>query len=267
MGDTRGASIVYIPHGGGPLPLLGDEGHAELVSYLRALGAELPRPKAILVVSAHWEEDRPTITSSSLPGLLYDYYGFPDEAYRLRYPAQGDTALAGRVAEALEAAGFVPRLDAERGFDHGLFVPLSLMYPGADIPCVQLSLVRGLEPALHLRLGAALAALADEDLLALGSGFSFHNMGEFFGASGRDPRNEGFQAWLEDSCCDPGIAAERRLDKLAAWEGAPYARYCHPREEHLLPLHVCAGMAGGRAARAQSITVLGKRSLCVRWLS
>jgi aromatic ring-opening dioxygenase catalytic subunit (LigB family) len=175
--------------------------------------------------------------------------------------------LAGRAAHALEAAGFAPRLDEKRGFDHGLFVPLSLMYPDAELPCVQVSLVRGLDAALHLRMGAALAALAGEELLVLGSGFSFHNMAEFFGAKGHDPRNEGFQAWLEDVCCDSGISPERRFERLAAWESAPYARYCHPREEHLLPLHVCAGMAEGRAARAQSITVLGKRSLCIRWLS
>ncbi len=275
MATESRARILYIPHGGGPLPLLGDEGHLELVGFLRSFAASMPRPKAIIVVSAHWEASVPTVTAGTTPSLIYDYYGFPDEAYRLQYPAPGDPSLAGRIKSAFNAAGLTLAMDTDRGFDHGLFVPLALMYPEADTPCVQLSLVRGLDPALHLRIGQALATLRGEDILILGSGFSFHNMQEFFrspGASGQgDPRNDAFQIWLAETCGSSTLEPHERLERLTAWEAAPHARYCHPREEHLLPLHICAGAAsvagisGSRSARCQELTVLGKRSLVAFW--
>ncbi|MGD9939919.1 MAG: class III extradiol ring-cleavage dioxygenase [Clostridia bacterium] len=275
------ARMLYIPHGGGPLPLLGDEGHQELVGFLRSFAVSMARPKAIIVVSAHWEATVPTLTAGAAPSLIYDYYGFPDEAYHVQYPAPGDPALAGRIESALRKAGFPVVMDSDRGFDHGMFVPLALMYPEADIPCVQLSLVRGLDPALHLRIGQALADLAGEDILILGSGFSFHNMQEFFSTAGpgvpADPRNDVFQAWLAETCGSPDLGGQERLERLAAWETAPHARYCHPREEHLLPLHVIAGAAiglqtasseglpGATDAHCQELTVLGKRSLVAFW--
>lgn len=275
MAIASQARILYIPHGGGPLPLLGDEGHLELVHYLRSLAASIARPKAIIVVSAHWEASIPTVTAGTAPPLIYDYYGFPDEAYHVQYAAPGDPGLAGRIKAALNAAGLSLAMDTDRGFDHGLFVPLMLMYPEADIPCVQLSLVRGLDPALHLRIGHALAALGGEDILILGSGFSFHNMQEFFRSSGTsgqaDPRNDAFQTWLAETCGSPGLNPLERLERLAAWEAAPSARYCHPREEHLLPLHVCTGVASGAGAASggralcQDLNVLGKRSLVAFW--
>ncbi len=268
MSTTR-ARVLYIPHGGGPLPLLGDPGHAGLVEGLRDLGRELGRPAAILVVSAHWEEAEVRVTSGPAPGLLHDYYGFPEEAYRIRYPAPGDSALARRVLEALAAGGIPARAEGERGLDHGVFVPLALMYPEADVPCVQVSLVRGLDPGIHLRLGRALSALEGEDLLVLGSGFSFHNMREFFrgDAGDPDPRNEAFQAWLGDTCDSGDLPWPEAESRLEGWERAPHARYCHPREEHLLPLHVCAGFAGRRASRARTWTVLGKRASVFLWES
>ena len=261
------ARALYIPHGGGPLPLLGDPGHAELVEGLRGLGRDLGRPSAILVVSAHWEEPEVRVTGGAAPELLYDYYGFPEEAYRIRYPAPGDPALAGRILETLSAAGIPARPEEARGFDHGVFVPLALMYPGADIPCVQVSLIRGLNPRAHLDLGRALSALEGEDLLILGSGFSFHNMREFFSAAPGSPdtRNEAFQAWLTETCSSADLSAGERDRRLADWEHAPHARYCHPREEHLLPLHVCAGFGGRPAARSWSWTVLGKRASAFLW--
>ena len=239
------ARILYLPHGGGPLPLLGDKGHEKLVEFLRGVGSSMARPKAIIVVSAHWEASVPTVTSGARPALLYDYYGFPEEAYHLRYPAPGDPALAGRIKSVFNAADLPLVMDTDRGFDHGLYVPLSLMYPEADIPCVQLSLVRGLDPALHLRMGQALAALSGEDILVLGSGFSFHNMQEFFSPAVdvEDKRNDAFQAWLTQTCGGSDLKPTERLKRLASWETAPYARYCHPREEHLLPLHICAAAA------------------------
>lgn len=261
------ARALYIPHGGGPLPLLGDPGHAELAQRLRELGRDLGRPAAILVISAHWEESEVRVTSRPAPGLLYDYYGFPEEAYRIRYPVPGDPALAGRVLKALAAGGIPARPEEERGLDHGVFVPLALMYPEADIPCVQVSLIRGLDPGAHLELGRALAALGGEDLLILGSGFSFHNIREFFSSAAgiADPRNEAFQAWLSETCGSEGLPAVERDRRLAEWERAPHARYCHPREEHLLPLHVCAGFGGRPASRSWSWTVLGKRASAFLW--
>lgn len=262
------ARALYIPHGGGPLPLLGDPGHGELVAGLKALGRELRRPAAIVVVSAHWEEAEARVTSAAEPGLLYDYYGFPEEAYRLSYPAPGDPELAARVIAGLRSAGVSCAPEAARGLDHGVFVPLALMYPEADIPCVQLSLIKGLDPQAHLALGRALAAaVGDEDTLILGSGFSFHNMREFFqaGADEPDPRNEAFQAWLRRVCAEPGLSDAEREEALQGWERAPHARYCHPREEHLLPLQVCAGFAGRAAERSWSWRVLGKEATAFLW--
>lgn len=269
MGDKRRrARALYIPHGGGPLPLLGDPQHGELVAGLKGLGERLRRPKTIIVVSAHWEGPQALVTSAAEPGLLYDYYGFPKEAYRLSYPAPGDPDLAARVIAGLCSAGVSCAPEAARGLDHGVFVPLALMYPEADIPCLQLSLLSGLDPSAHLALGRALAkAVGDEDVLILGSGFSFHNMREFFqaGADEPDSRNEAFQAWLRKVCIEPGLSEAEREAQLADWERAPHARYCHPREEHLLPLHVCAGFAGRAADRSWTWRVLGKEAMAFLW--
>ncbi|HET7838207.1 MAG TPA: class III extradiol ring-cleavage dioxygenase [Rectinemataceae bacterium] len=267
MAETEGrAQIVYFSHGGGPLPLLGDPGHFSMIEFMKALPARLRRPTAVLVVSAHWEEGEPTLLSSDRPPMLYDYYGFPDKAYEIVYPAPGSPELARRIAGLLGDSGLPARMDSDRGFDHGLFIPLAMMYPEAEIPCLQLSLVGGLSPGAHIALGRALRGLLGEDILVIGSGFSFHNMRAFDWSSSNqpDPRNDAFQAWLVDTCTGARDEAEReRL--LSAWEGAPSARYCHPREEHLLPLHVCAGMAGGPAELVFDDYILGKRAVAFLW--
>jgi aromatic ring-opening dioxygenase catalytic subunit (LigB family) len=262
-------NITYIAHGGGPMPLLGDPGHREMVSQLEALADNLPRPSAIVVISAHWEERQPAITAGAQPPLIYDYYGFPEESYTLTYPCPGHPSLARKLADALNHAGIDCHLDDQRGFDHGLFVPLKLMYPDADIPCIQLSLVDSLDPELHLALGEALQGLRGEDILVIGSGFSFHNMQAFFGRGNADAdsKNEAFQTWLEDTCTDTGISESERRQRLLKWDQAPYARFCHPREEHLLPLHVCYGMAGRACDESRSLTVLGKDARMFTWRS
>ncbi len=263
---TPDAPVLYFPHGGGPLPLLGDPGHKNMVHFLTEIRRTFPEPSAILVISAHWEEVVPTITSGDFPPLIYDYAGFPEESYAIQYPAPGSPPLAQEALRLLTRAGIEARLDGTRGFDHGLFVPLAIMYPAANIPCVQLSLVAGLDPALHLRIGRALADLQRRDLLILGSGFSFHNMRAFFSPQGAsDPRNEAFQDWLRDACTNDALTREERESRLTEWESAPNARYCHPREEHLLPLHVCCGLAGTPAGTAFDGEVLGKRALALRW--
>lgn len=259
--------VVFLPHGGGPLPLLGDGGHAQLIRFLDDIGTTLGRPSAILVISAHREANVPTLTAGLQPGLIYDYAGFPKESYTIAYPAPGAPGLAADVHQRLLDAGIDAQLDTERGFDHGVFVPLKLMYPAADIPCVQLSLVRGLDPVLHIRIGKALAGLRQQDVLVIGSGFSFHNLCAFFASrpGTPDPDNEAFQEWLVETSTAPGLPEDERAQRLIGWEHAPHARYCHPREEHLLPLHVCYGVAGGPARVAFDGEVMGKRAVGLLW--
>ncbi len=259
--------IFFAAHGGGPLPLLGDPGHREMVTLLEQIAADIKRPSSILIISAHWEEDRPVVTANATPELIYDYYGFPPESYRIQYPCVGSTGLANKVHTALRDAGLDASLDAERGLDHGVFVPLKLMYPAADIPCVQLSLLANLDPEQHLAMGRALAAVDEEGLLVIGSGFSFHNLQAMRQPDTPETRadNEAFQSWLVDACSDPLLTVAEREALLVDWESAPHARFCHPREEHLLPLHVCAGMAGRASDTHWRLKVLGKESTMFYW--
>ena len=265
-GPENKAQIVYFSHGGGPLPILGDPGHKAMVDFMTRLPARLKKPDVILVISAHWEEGAATLLGAQNPVMFYDYYGFPDEAYDITYPAPGSPERANRIVELLKENNIPARLDPRRGFDHGLFIPLKLMYPRADIPCLQLSLLRGLNPGAHIALGKALRELRSEDILVIGSGFSFHNMRAFSwqGIGDADPANEAFQDWLIEVCTSPLPESERE-QRLIEWEKAPSARYCHPREEHLLPLHVCAGMADKPAELIFNDQILGKRSVAFLW--
>jgi len=264
---VRQRRILYLSHGGGPLPLLGDEAHTEMVSCLKSLAGSIGTPQAIVVVSAHWEADEVTITSGATPPLIYDYYGFPKESYEIRYPCPGAPELAKKIAGATSAAGIPTRLDPERGFDHGVFVPLKIMYPQADIPCAQVSLLSSLDAAEHLRLGAALREIEGDSLLVVGSGFSFHNMHAFFSPASPDSRamNESFESWLLDTLSDARIDERERARRLASWELAPNARYCHPREEHLLPLHVCYGLAGTACPQPLELTIFHKKASMYLW--
>ena len=261
------ATVLYIPHGGGPLPLLGDPGHAEMNRFLRRYVQSIEKPDAIVLISAHWEEPRVTITAGARPPLIFDYYGFPPETYEYRYPAPGDPALATRLHELFADAGIEARLDSARGFDHGMFVPLMLMYPEADIPCVQVSLDASLDAARHIGIGKANAALERENLLILGSGFSFHNLQVIMGKRDdtEDRQNRAFEDWLQQTCCDPDLDEDERERRLAEWESAPNARYCHPREEHLLPLQVCYGVARRAATREFGGLVGGVYTSAYRW--
>lgn len=249
------------------MPLLGDGGHRHMVDFLIRITAQLGEPSAILVISAHWEEDQATITSGKFPPIIYDYFGFPPESYQITYPAPGNPALARKIYELLKKSGIDARMDEQRGFDHGLFVPLKIMYPDARIPCVQLSLLEGLDPAAHIQLGKALSGLRDQNVLILGSGFSFHNMQAFFSSNAGQPdsKNESFQRWLIETCTDKNLSGEGREGKLINWQSAPFARYCHPREEHLIPLHVCTGLTGSSGSVAFDGQVLGKRAIGLLW--
>jgi len=183
------------------------------------------------------------------------------------HPCPGEPALAQLIHQALEQAGMPARLDARRGFDHGMFVPLKLMYPKADIPCVQLSLVDSLDAATHLAIGKALQALDVDGLLAIGSGFSFHNMQAFLAPATADiqARNQTFEAWLETTCADAQMHEAQRTERLTHWDRAPHARFCHPREEQLLPLHVCYGLAERPSETHVSATILGKQAGMFYW--
>ncbi len=263
MSQKKG-TILYFSHGGGPLPILGDPGHKAMVEFMKKLPGSLDKPDSVLVISAHWEEQNPTVMTHPSPSLFYDYYGFPDEAYTLEYPAPGHPELADKVSALLEKAGFSAGKDPERGFDHGLFIPMKMMYPSADIPMTQLSLKRGLDPEEHIALGKALSPLLQENILIVGSGFSFHNMQAFFRSSGKDPANDTFQDWLVDVCTG-SYSAEERNQHLISWEDAPNARYCHPREEHLLPLMTCQGAAGTGAELVFDDLIFGKRAVAFKW--
>lgn len=238
--------VLFIPHGGGPCffmdwsPSGTWDGMAE---FLRGVAATLPaRPKAIVLVSAHWRTPGFSVTAAARPGLIYDYHGFPEHTYQLTYPAPGAPALAERMATLIASAGLESGLDAARGFDHGMFIPLKVMFPEADIPVVQLSLREDLDPAAHLAAGAALAALRAEGVLIIGSGMSFHNMRGYGDARYTAP-SQAFDAWLSAAVeAEPGA----RSAALNDWAGAPFAHHCHPagHEEHLIPLMVAAGAAG-----------------------
>jgi aromatic ring-opening dioxygenase catalytic subunit (LigB family) len=213
----------------------------KLAGWLSGLGHSItPAPKAIVVISGHWEEEHFTVTSNPHPLLFYDYYGFPEHTYKLKYDAPGSPALAQRIQKLLTDAGFPARADSERGFDHGVFIPFKLIYPDANIPIVQLSLKTGLDPATHLAAGAALESLRKEGILIVGSGMSYHNLREF--GSALNPISEKFDTWLTEAACAP--AASSRSEMLRQWSQAPGARNAHPRAEHLLPLMVAAGAAG-----------------------
>jgi len=240
---------LFIPHGAGPCFFMEwTRGPADqwepMAAWLKGLVAGLPeRPKAILVVSGHWEAEAFTVGSADHPELIFDYYGFPEHTYRLVFDAPGAPALAARVKALIADAGLPVREDPLRGYDHGVFVPLKLVTPEADIPVVQLSLQRDLDPETHLALGRALAPLRDEGVLIVGSGMSWHNMRGFTPAF--TAKSEAFDAWLAETLADPA----GRDEALRHWDAAPYAREAHPREEHLAPLFVAAGAAAGDPGR------------------
>lgn len=246
----------FLPHGAGPCFFMDwdpPDAWERMAAYLKGLAGTLPaRPRAILIVSAHWLAPAFTVTSAAAPGLIFDYHGFPEHTYRLTYGAPGEPALAARVTARLQAAGLPAAMDPARGLDHGVFIPLKLIFPEADIPVVALSLRRDLDPAAHLAAGRALAPLRDAGVLILGSGMSFHNMRGY-----GDPRfsapSDAFDAWLAEAVADPSI----RDEALAAWAAAPGGLQSHPRgqEEHLLPLMVAAG-AGGPGRRDFSDRVM-----------
>lgn len=244
--DTSKQPTVFIPHGGGPCFFMDwnpPDTWRTMETWLRQYASTLPsRPKSILIVSGHWEEPIFTIGSNLTPTLIYDYYGFPPHTYQLTYPVTGDQSLVHRVKSLLKESDIEAREDKLRGLDHGVFIPLKLIYPDADIPIVQLSLKAGLVPSEHIALGKAISILRCEGVLIVGSGMSYHNLHELMsGGSTVKTASEQFDFWLNDVIY---ALPETRNAMLTEWGKAPSARKAHPREEHLMPLMVVAGAAG-----------------------
>jgi len=223
-----------------------------LTEHLRRLPDAMPRPPtAIVVVTAHWEAPEFTVASGSSPDLIFDYYGFPPHTYDLEYPAPGSPEIASKVADLATAAGFPTVTDPKHGWDHGVFVPVAVSWPNADVPIVAVSLRAGLDPTEHIGFGRALAPLRDENVAIIGSGLSIHDL------SFRITPDEAsqFDRWLEDVM---GRHRAERDAALSRWADAPRAREAHPREEHLLPLMVVAGAGNdGPAERIYDDTMFG----------
>ncbi len=245
---TSPLPTYFISHGGGPWPWMKDQTNSAY-DRLEAALQQMPRdlgstPKAVLVVSGHWEESDFTVMATARPPMIYDYSGFPEHTYRIRYAAPGSPQTAERVRQLIAAAGLPVRVDSERGFDHGTFSPLAVIYPKADVPILQLSLKRGYDAKDHLAVGQALAPLRDEGVLIVGSGLSYHNLRQF-GPSAKQA-STAFDQWLDQTLVQAG--PDERRARLIAWEAAPSARGAHPREDHLLPLMVAVGAAGNDPA-------------------
>lgn len=242
MPSTR-LPTYYLSHGGGPWPWMKAEAGGlfdGLEAGLLQVRAELgSAPRAALIISGHWETAQFAVSSAARPGMEFDYYGFPEHLYRISYPAPGDPELAAQVQRLLAAGGHPCVADPDRGFDHGVFSLMKPLWPDADLPIVQLSLRRDLDPEAHLTVGALLAPLRKQGVLIIGSGSSYHNLG-LRGPQAVAPGRQ-FDGWLDETLveADP---AERR-NRLLQWERAPAARLVHPREDHLLPLMAAMGAA------------------------
>lgn len=245
----------FIPHGGGPCFFIDDPRGVwtGMEEFLRSLPERLPeRPAAILVVSGHWETEGFALTGAEKPSLIYDYYGFPDHSYQLRFDVPGAPWLAQEAAALLETAGLNARVDPDRGLDHGVFVPLKVAFPEADVPVVEMSVERDLDPALHLAAGRALAPLRDKGVVIIGSGMSFHNMRAYGDPRFTEP-SQAFDRWLTAAVQSPKAARAHALER---WSEAPAGRLSHPEEEHLLPLMVAAGASVESGERVYTETVM-----------
>ncbi len=231
----------YISHGGGPWPWVPQlrQIFTNLEASFLEMVKTLPeKPKAIVMISGHWEADEVRVMSSDAPPMEYDYSGFPPETYQIKYAAPGAPALAERILGLMQEAGIKAAPDPVQGYDHGTFVPAYIMYPQAEVPLIQISMLRSYDPEAHFEIGRALAPLRDEAVLIIGSGLSYHNM-QKMNPSAKQP-SAGFDAWLGEALAKEPAA---RTADLLAWEHAPYARECHVKEDHWVPIFVALGAA------------------------
>jgi aromatic ring-opening dioxygenase catalytic subunit (LigB family) len=241
---TSKLPTYFLSHGGGPWPWLKEEMpfYDELERSLQAIPNQIGvLPKAILVISGHWESFEFSVMANAHPPMLYDYSGFPEKTYQVKYPAPGSPELAAKVQKLIQSAGFSAHLDDKRGFDHGTFAPLYAIYPRANVPVIQLSLRDDYDPEAHFKVGRALAPLREEGVLIVGSGLSFHNMRAFRQPGAAGPASHQFDEWLQKTLVHS--TPEQRLKNLLHWAEAPAARAAHPQEDHLIPLMVVVGAA------------------------
>ncbi|MFQ1701548.1 DODA-type extradiol aromatic ring-opening family dioxygenase [Loktanella agnita] len=236
----------FISHGGGPWPWVPQmrEIFANLERSFVEMVDDLPqKPKAVLMISGHWEAEMVQVMASPQPPMVYDYGGFPAHTYSVVYPSPGAPEIAEKALNLLKDAEIAVELNVTQGYDHGTFVPMAIMYPQANVPLFQISLQASYDPATHLAMGRALAPLRDEGVLIVGSGLSYHNL-RLFGPEAREP-SDGFDAWLHDALMQEPDA---RTAAMIDWESAPYARVSHKQEDHLVPIFVALGAAEGEAA-------------------
>lgn len=215
---------VFVNHGGGPIPILDPQNHQQMYQNLQYVEKCYPNPKAIVVVSAHWEEKQFTILDEDSPGLLFDYYGFPPQSYKFNYPAGSTKQLREAVVEHLQSQGIELQRKGKRGYDHGVFIPLMLMYPKANIPVIQISQEVSMDPGRHYQLGAALAGLRSQGYLIVGSGMGFHH----FDCENPRVASKAFDDQLATACCSSGLPAQR-YQWAKNWTQLKYARDCHGR--------------------------------------
>jgi len=262
--------VFFIPHGGGPLPLMNHDSQQGLITLLRGLEEQVAESRAIVMITAHWEAEVVHLSGAPHPPLLFDYYNFPPETYEYEYPAPGAPDIARQASDLLHAAGLHCNIDCERGFDHGTFVPMMLIRPLADIPVLQISLLASMDPAAHMALGRALGPLLDHGATIIGSGLSFHNLDALLrGQLMSGSEDEAFDSWLNETLTDPKLDSIQRTQNLTRWSDAPGARFCHPREEHLLPLHVCYGAASAAGLACENIyreKLMGFMTSGFRWM-
>lgn len=247
MSENIRQPVLFLTHGAGPCfwmswpAPVGRNGFDGLREYLAGIMPSISQtPDAIIVVSAHWETGEFSVNTNAAPGMLYDYYGFPDDTYSLQFPAPGQPALAKEIVNSLQEAGIAAQSNAKRGYDHGVFVPLMIMCPEAGIPVVEISIQSGYDPDAHIALGQVLEQYRSQNVLIVASGSSYHNFQDFF--DGQNDAAKPFDDWLGESMTQ--YAGAKRLDRLRNWEAAPNARHAHPKEDHLIPLMAAAGAAG-----------------------
>ncbi|XP_022818966.1 extradiol ring-cleavage dioxygenase-like [Spodoptera litura] len=252
MEDVYFAPSLFLNHGGGPYPVLGEKYNLEIGEALKNVSnyVDLSRLKAIVVVTAHREEDVVTISSAERHSLVYDYYNFPPESYEFQYNAPGDPVLAARIHEAFRTAGIESRLDDQRGWDHGVFIPMMLVNPKADIPIIQISILKNQNAVQHYEIGRVLYQFRKEGVAIFGSGLSYHNMGEFRKAkpeTEKDIVNTEFDRFLNEVC----TGDEENRKKIVFWEQEKGGYDSHPLGEadHLMPLIVNAGAGGTERGR------------------
>merc|ERR1719329_1269341 len=240
---------LFLGHGGGPMPLIGRQ--PDLAAWLSSYAATLPRqPKAIVLFTAHWETHHTVVSGADRHELYYDYGGFPPETYKYKYPAPGSSSLAQRIQGLFAGASLGCSLDMKRGWDHGVFVPLMLMFPEARIPVVQVSVLSSQSAAEHIAVGEALQPLREDDVLIIGSGQSFHNRVHLFN-KGKDggagiAHAAAWDEWLQRTTTSPDLTDSERRARIAAWETAPSAREAHARgaAEHMMPFFTVFGAGG-----------------------